>query len=1412
MLKTLQLTFVYCLVSLSWQAFSEKPNTNIQAGLQETFAFEKLVHGLSQSTVTAIEQDYKGYLWFGTSHGLNRYDGVGFTIYEHEVGDSTSLGNSTVRCIFEDSKQNLWIGTYGGGLNRYDRAQDRFIRYEAKPGTPGTLSDNAVNAIFEDSDSVLWIGTESGGLNRFDYQSGQFEVFKHTPENVHSLSNNYVNALSETDDGLLVVGTWGGGVNLMDRNTKQFTRFTHDPNNPGSISDNVVTTIFKGPTGKVWIGTHKGINLLVKGFAGRFSFDRQLSDVLNFEQPAPTTILSIREDTRGRLWVGTENEGLYICYPLSGYFRHHVYQPGGNQGISSNSIWSIFEDKVGTIWLGTFNKGLNKLDPYQRKFEHYLQNPYHKNSLSHNIVSCFTEDNSGNIWVGTDGGGLNQFDRKNGTFRAFEYQPNAPSSLSNNAVIAAITDSKGQLWFGTWGGGINLYNPATEQFSHWVHLPGQPNSISGDNIADIFEDKQKRIWIAAFRSGVDVYDRNTGQFTHLIHQKGSNTTISSNSARVITQDHNGNIWIGTEGGGLNKIAYTDSLHYTVTVYRHSQSEQGSISNDIVISLYEDKHQNLWIGTQDGLNLYNAENDNFTQYRVEDGLPGNLIYGIQEDGQGNLWLSTNQGIARYNIRKNEVKTYHVADGLQASEFVKGAYYKSSKGELYFGGVNGFNVFHPAAVQENPHAPKVYITGIKIFNKTVNPSEKRGAILKAHITETAKLVLPHDENVFSFKFAALNYSQPSRNQFAYKLEGYDDNWHEIGTRNTAYYTKVPPGNYVFRVMGSNNDGVWNRQGTSIDIKITPPWWATMWAYALYTIAVMGMLLWTRQAIINRERLKSNLKLEHMELMKMQEMDQIKSRFFANISHEFRTPLTLILGPLRQMQHGEFEGDPKNQFRVMARNAERLLRLINQLLDLSKLGAGSMKLQVEHGDIIRYLKPLVGSFGSFSSKQCINYEYNYAEKGIMAYFDKQKLEQIVINLLSNAFKFTPENGKIIFTIAPGHSHTEGVVITVKDSGIGIPNTELSHIFDRFYQVDSRHSSFQQGTGIGLSVTKELVELHHGNIKVESKEGTGTTFTVWLPTSRDSYTASEIVAQNQVDDSQAPMLENVESIVDKKRPVERTNINGETHEDNKFEELPIILIVEDNSDLRAYICEYLEPNYRLLEADEGQKAFDLAVKHVPDLIISDLMMPGMNGLELCNKIKTEEKTSHIPFLMITAKAGVEDKMAGYETGADYYITKPFNSKLLELSIRNIIKSREVLRKQMEDAKPFQLAPKNVKLTSADETFLTKALECVEKHISNSEFTVEHFNKEMGMSRMQSYRKLKALTGKSVNEFIRSMRLKRAAQLIQQKQLTIAEVTYEVGFNDLQYFRHCFKKQFGVNPSEYQGENPTDKVTSNAK
>ncbi len=877
--------------------------------------------------------------------------------------------------------------------------------------------------------------------------------------------------------------------------------------------------------------------------------------------------------------------------------------------------------------------------------------------------------------------------------------------------------------------------------------------------------------------------------------------MSHNQIKHILIDSKGIAWVSTSEGGLNRLTFNEQNQPVIRRYQYEAQNDKSIASNSTRVTFEDRQKRLWVGTEgSGLSWFDPATEAFHRVKsLEAASFLKSVFGILEDADGTLWLSTNRGIVHYFPASGQFKLYDIMDGLQSNSFLSG-HYKTRNGMMLFGGHNGFNMFNPEQVKESRYVPPVLINELKLFNKAVEVGQTRegGVDGKPLLTKPlylcSEVVLSYKDYVLSFGFTSLDYTAPQKNQYAYMLEGFEQKWNYTdANQRFATYTNLTPGEYIFKVKGSNSDGVWNQLPATIRVVVTPPFWQTWWAYLFYVLAGAGVLFLLKRYTERRERLKNELELKRVESEKLQEVDQMKTRFFTNISHEFRTPLTLILGPLEKKLSEIAPGAPEgNELRMMHRNAHRLLQLINQLLDISKLEAGSVKLEPAQGDLLAFLKSMVFSFASLADSKGIKLEFGSPHASLWALFDRDKIEKIITNLLSNAFKFTPDGAMIrvnVHVVASDLTEVNGletVEITVEDTGAGIPAAEMGKIFDRFFQVDGSTTREREGSGIGLALTRELVLLHKGDISVTSEVGVGTCFTLRLPVGLKQLANDKISAEKTTEGLDALPVAAGERLP---RPDAEmfSTWDGQA---------PLLLVVEDNEEVRRYIHESFDGCCRILEAINGQDGLEKAIEAVPDIIITDLMMPRMDGMELCKRLKTDACTSHIPVILLTARSSIESRLDGLETGADDYLTKPFHPHELRLRVRNLVESRRKLRERF--TREVKLQPKDVAITSADEKFLQLAIEVVEKHMANIDFTVENLENEMALSKMQLYRKMKALIDQTPNEFIRNIRLKRAAVLISRRSGTISEVAYEVGFNNLSYFAKCFKEMYGVTPSEY--------------
>jgi signal transduction histidine kinase/ligand-binding sensor domain-containing protein/DNA-binding response OmpR family regulator len=1344
--------------------------------------FDKLPPVLISNCVL---QDSYGFIWIGDEGGLIKYDGYKFNRYINIPFDSTSLSNNWVMAIKEDKKGNLWVGTRGGGLNYFDQRAEKFTRFMHDKNNPNTISSNIIFRILVDNDGSLWLGTLDQGLIYMKIDSNgvtnykKYNLDSDTKQNIRS-GENFVLDIYKNKQGKLWIGTIEGGLKLLDPVTGGLTHFKNDPEDPTSISSNIVSSICEDDFGNLWIGT--GHEMLTEG-NGLNKLDPDTKQFIHYnhdpEDPSSlgsNKISSLLIDQDGTLWIGTLDNKLNsipISELLSSRKPHFTHY----SDFDGNNVNSIYEDRLGNIWISFSGMSVYKFNKQQNPFIWYRHIKDNPNGLSGTFVYMVQVDKSGNIWFGTDG--LDQYDPVTGRFKHFPYDPDNPQALSSGQVVSMDEDKYGFHWIATENG-LNRFNPKTGVFKHFFENPEDTFGLRSNVINSVSVRQSGDLWIASYKSGLQLYDLEENQFYYFDQDTNS---VDDEGIRGIFEDQSGTLWSNTLDYGCFALRVRDYKIESVKHYIHDPNNRNSLSynyvTDIIRPLIIDTNA-VWMATGNGLNRLDLNTETFTHFYVEDGLPSNYILKVLEDNKGNIWCACVNDIAVYNIKTGKIKSYSGGDGMPITDFSSDNdnACKTTDGQLIFGGPSGSLGFYPEQLKENLIIPPIRLTAFEIFHEI--------AKLDTAIQFIKRIELTYDQNVFSFEFAALNFTSSEKNQYAYKLEGLYDEWIYIGNERVASFTNIEPGEYIFRVKGSNNHDIWNETGASVVIIITPPWWATTWAYIVYALIILSIIYCTWKLQIRRIRIKHDFEMSKFESEKMHEVDEMKSRFFANISHEFRTPLTLILGISKKILNKSKEQTYKDDIGVIKRNANRLHGMVNQLLDLSKLESGNMTLRTYRHNIIPLLKGLVLSFASFAEKKRITLKFNSDEEEIVVYLDKDKIEKIVTNLLSNAFKFTPQEGIIEFGVKKIAANVE---ITVSDTGIGISKERLDKIFDRFYQVDSGHTREQEGTGLGLAVTKDLVELHKGEIRVESSEGKGSTFTITLPLGKDHLKSEEIVEGK---------LEGEEVIpgeVELSPEYEEQKVRSDIELITEAEKL-LLLIVEDNADVRDYIKGNLEEEFRILEAVDGEDGLNQAINYIPDLIISDVMMPKMDGFEMCDKIKNDERTSHIPIIMLTAKATSKDKIEGYETGADEYIMKPFDAQILRARINNLIQQRKRLREHFKKEGIFQINDADV--TSTDKIFLKKALDIINKNISDDTFSVDSFAEEISMSKSQLRRKLVALVGESPGDLIRRIRLRKAAKLIEQNFGNISEIAAEVGFNNPANFAHSFKIYYGVSPSEY--------------
>lgn len=1346
--------------------------------------------GLSQNAVMCLLQDRYGFIWIGTEDGLNRFDGYEFISYKHDNTDTNSISNNQINALYEDKDGKIWIAT-SKGLNIFDRKTEKFKKlFKFSENNDG--AGDFITSICKDKTGNIWLGSLAD-LKLYQPKIGKLTIFKAYKKKPNEF--NKVNFIFEDSDGLFWMSI-GKDIRRFSPITKKFLPL------PAVLENNKTL---------------------------RTSFTRV-----------------IRKDVAGNIWIGTDNHGVFIFNKKENTLENFKNIPGNHNSIPINIVREILIPNNQEVWIGT-RDGLSIYNIKQKTFKNYRNDVYDTHSLSHNSIRSILKDRVGNIWLGTYAGGINLITLSNNMFSLISEQIGDKNGISYRVVSSIINGDDQSLWIGTEGGGLNYINKDQSIYKK-IKLLENSSDVSANTIKSLLKDGD-RIWIGAFK-GLYTYQTKTSKLTRLSTPenkgiyalekttqgiwmgtngagmflrkpdgsykvfKNDNTSQSlcGNSITRIHKNHLDHLWIGTDRG----LNYYDGLKFKQ--YFHNPNDEHSLSNSSILSIFIDSKQRIWIGTKGGgLNLFDAKTEKFSHLSSKNGLSNDVIQSILEDNKGNLWLSSNRGISKISFKndKNPIQgnnfsivNYYVEDGLQSNQFLPGACNKNSSGELFFGGINGISFFNPDKIKQNNYKPNIVFTDFYIKNKPVSVHDEKSPLFEA-INETKQIKLPYDQAYITFKFAGLNYVNPNKNQYAYKLEGLtnDDDWHYVGNQKTATYTNLDAGTYTFKVKASNNDGVWNNTPRLIKIIVLPPWWETWWAYVLYTLIISLLLYFYYYYSLKTTKLKSELVYEHLIREKDQELYQRKLNFFTHISHEIKTPLTLILAPLEKLLIlNEGNNRVQNQLTLMKRNGERLIRLINQLLDFRKFESGNMQLKAAQGNIVRFTREVVLAFQSYAQSLEISLKVESDKKSIQLWFDRDKFEKILYNLLSNALKFTNKKGEIIVKIReeiPEDETQNGVaIIEVIDNGIGIPTQDIPHIFDQFKYYDNEVVN-ANGSGIGLAFTKGLVELHHGQIAVESIEATNekngyTCFKIEIPLGSRHLLEHEIIADYKATEDiesyhQEYQLTHPQLLNDTKKVKVFRKSDGEK---------PIMLIVEDNTDVMDFLVSHFEEKFTLHKAVNGKAGLECAINIIPDIIISDVMMPEMNGTILCNTLKNDSRTSHIPIILLTARTSLIYKIEGLDTGADDYITKPFSIHVVESRVWNLLELRQKLRERYK--KEVTLQPQNIAITSPDEIFLEKVMKFIEANMAEPTLNVEELSKEVFMSRVTLYRKIKALTGLTTIEFIRSVRLKRASQLLASQNHSVAEVAYMVGFTDIDYFSKTFKEQYQITPKQYSKQNIT--------
>ncbi|MDL2213704.1 response regulator [Bacteroides sp. OttesenSCG-928-J23] len=1344
-----------------------------------TFKFKRLttVNGLPSNTIQKIYQGRDGYIWMASQNGLFQYDGHTIRSFKSNLHHADMLSHNNLHCLEEDRRQRLWIGAYKG-LNMLDKKTGQVHQINRKE-----FINNSISSILVTKDDRLLIGSDQG-LYQYVY---------------------------ETDSCILIGKQNTGGV----------------------FPETTIKTLVEDSRGNIWIGTWG---------SGLFRYNPDEDKYYAYPQMnSSNSAHVIFEDSRGRIWIGTWGAGVHLLenqYDMQKVTWKTFFKENGANQLMHNIIYDISEDlNTQTIWIGT-PRGLSILtDEANEHFVNYYPDSF-ETTISHSELNSIIRDNQGMMWLGFLGGGVNTVITRKPYFKSYPLAK-VRKELNTNTISSLYVDDAGLLWIGIGNNGVMCYNRDTDQHSLFSQIEGLntlPYMSSVVSISHI--PSRNQLWMGAYNTGVYVYEKQSAKNATIAEYNPGNVPwLSGGQVFAIHEDSKNNIWLGTNYGPTmlapdNHYIRFDSLEFdgkmlrsaiitdikegeadeiwlasnnygafrlaqryevgedSYSLYNYSISN-GKLNSTNISYMYKDSKNRIWACSEgSGLNLYDRRSDSFIPVHKNWNLPGDAVFNMVEDEFGNLWLGTNSGLIKLNISDDNLgnasfRLYTTSDGLLDNSFTRGSLFRTREGEIFIGGRQGLNSFFPSDVTEDASfLPPIVITDIKIHNCSWIDLEEKVRLDISPFTPgyTEAIKLNYRNNNFNIEFASLGYETPGQHTYAYKLEGFDSRWqYTDASRRFAYYNNLTPGTYTFSLKATNANGVWNNEVRTLQVTILPPPWKTWWAYLIYTTLAVATIVFVYRMISNRIKLRNALQLREMEKEKAEELNHAKLQFFTNITHELLTPLSIISASVDELKKEAPRHEEK--YKVMTHHINRLIRLLQQILEFRKAETGNLKLRVSQGDLAAFVSNSVESFRPLIRKKQMNFSVSCQPMPFPAWFDPDKLDKILYNLLSNAAKYNNPGGNICVKLCSDEN--DYAIITVEDDGQGISREAQQNLFRRFYEGDYR--KFKTiGTGIGLSLTRDLVVLHGGTISVESEEGKGTLFKIVIPVQRRAFRVEEI--DETIADIQ-PSAPNYDTMADADA-VEPEELPADNH-------AYTILLIEDNEDLLQLMVKLLGAEYSIFTATNGQEGLDVIRSQDIDLVVSDIMMPVMDGVAFCREVKNNLETSHIPVLLLTAKTGEADRVDAYQSGADAYLNKPFNLSILHARINNLLRARE--RTGRDFKKQLVFEAKELNYTSLDEEFLQKAIDCIHRHLDDPDYDQSRFVEDMGTSRSTLFRKMKSLTGMSYVSFIRNVRLKAACRIMEEKKnVRISELAYAVGFNDPRYFSTCFKKEFGMQPREY--------------
>ena len=1309
--------------------------------------------GLSNNSVNTICKDRDGFMWFGTTTGLNRYDGYTFKIYQHAENDPGSLPDNYITDIVEMPDGRFWVNT-GRGYVLFDKEQDCFIT-DVTGFMKNLESGGVPEQVFVDREGNTCLSVAGEGCYR--YKEGGKRLFFSYVE--HSLPEHGVTQIAECSDGLLLIYNTGLLV-CLDRATLAIKWQSDEIKKYIPAGKTIEFSLFVDRDNCIWAYSLMGI------WAYDCGTKSWRTDLTAIWSSRPDVIIhAVAQDIEGRIWVGKDYDGIDVLEKETGKVTSLVAHDDNGRSLPHNTIYDLYADRDGIMWVGTYKKGVS----------YYSESIFKFNMYEWGDITCIEQADENRLWLGTNDHGILLWNRSTG--KAEPFWRDAEGQLPN-PVVSMLKSKDGKLWVGTFNGGLYCMNGSQIR----SYKEGVGNALASNNVWALVEDDKGRIWIASLGGGLQCLEPVSGTFETYT---SSNSALLENNVTSLCWVDNNTLFFGTANQGVGMM----DMRTREIKKIQGQSGNVKLSNDAVNHVYKDSRGLVWIATREGLNVYDTRRHVFLDLSPVAEAKGNFIAAITEDQERNMWVSTSRKVIRVTVASDgkgsylfDSRAYNSEDGLQNCDFNQRSIKTLHNGIIAIGGLYGVNVFAPDHIRYNKMLPNVMFTGLSLFDEAVKVGQSYGGrvLIEKELNDVENVEFDYKQNIFSVSFASDNYNLPEKTQYMYKLEGFNNDWLTLplGVHNVTF-TNLAPGKYVLRVKAINSDGYVGIKEATLGIVVNPPFWMSWWAYLLYAVGLVVVLFLARYRMLKREREKFHLQQIENEVAKNEEINNMKFRFFTNVSHELRTPLTLIISPLEGMLKETTDELQSTRLQLMYRNAQRLLHLVNQLLDFRKGEMSTHQLSLSEGDIISYVHSVCNSFLLMADKKHIQFSFFSGIDTFSMAFDADKVGKIVMNLLSNAFKFTPEGGRVTVMIEHVAGTPDILEIKIADTGIGISDVDKEHIFERFYQAGHKGVEETTGNGIGLSLVRDFVTLHEGEVKVFDNIGMGSVFVIQFP-------VKHVETQVQLPEETGMPAGDEED----------KEMKEEAREETERKNFPLLLIVDDNEDFRIFMRYSLELQYRVKLAVNGKEAWEMMQEELPDLVISDVMMPQMDGNELCRLIKQDKRTAHIPVILLTARQNTEAKLEGLQTGADDYVTKPFNMTILVLRIRKLI---ELSRYHRVTQGMIDPAPSEIVITSLDEKLIEKAIKYVEDNMSRTELSVEELSRELGMSRVHLYKKLLQITGKTPIEFIRVIRLKRAAQLLRESQLHVSEVAFEVGFNNPKYFSRYFKDEFGVLPSVYQ-------------